>query len=174
MSQPTLGPERRRGTTFSKHIKLTAFGRKQIEAWAKANNLNFSAAIETLALLGMNDERADYIIPALRATTLHGLQLTFNRLARLLSDIALDSAVSRIMSEGILLQLIRELAESRPDDFEAMMRVPRDSRRQQDVRVRQFHDSVKQQMAKQAALRLRQSVSQLEELLNDSQPDQPS
>ena len=172
MSDANVGRKPRRGGTFSKHVKLTEFGRNQIETWAKANDLNFSAAIETLALLGLNDERADYIIPALRATTLHGLQLTFNRFVRLMSDIAIDSAVARMMSEGILLQLIRELAEIRPDDFEAMMRVPRDSDRQHDRRIRRFHNDIKRQIAQQAALKLRQPVSQFEQSLHDAQPDQ--
>ena len=63
---------RRPETTHSKHIRLTEFGREKIETWAEANGINFSAAIETLALMGLDDSRADYAIPALRATTLQG------------------------------------------------------------------------------------------------------
>lgn len=60
---------------------MTEFGREKIEAWAQANGLNFSAASETLALLGLDDERSSYAIPALRATTLQGIRLSFNRIA---------------------------------------------------------------------------------------------
>ena len=90
------------------------------------DGLNFSVAIETLALTGLDDERSSYAIPALRATTLQGIRLFFNRIARLLSDIAIEAAASRTMSEGIMLQLIRELAAEHPDDFTAMMRISRD------------------------------------------------
>ena len=36
---------RRPDKTYSKHIMLTECGREKIEAWAKTNGLNFSAAI---------------------------------------------------------------------------------------------------------------------------------
>ncbi len=156
---------RRADKTHPKTIYLTPLGRSQIEAWAQANQLNFSAAMETLALLGLNDERHLHLIPALRAVTLQGIQLAFNRLARLLSTIAIDSAVSRSMSEGIMLQLIRELSEVRPDDFEAVMRIPRDSRRQSDTRIRQFHDGIKEGLTQNALQRLRQPLKAFENLL---------
>ena len=160
---------RRLETTYSKHVRLTEFGREKIEAWAEDNTINFSAAIETLALMGLDDSRADYAIPALRATTLQGIRLSFNRLARLLSDIAIESAVSRTMSEGIMLQLIRELAADHPDDFEAVMRVRRDNRTQTDTRIRQFHDELKARVQQEAIRRLKRPISRVEELFGDDE-----
>ena len=160
--------ERRSDKTYPKRIYLTEFGRIKIEAWAETHNINFSAAIETLALMGLEDNRADYAIPAVRATTLQGIQLAFNRLARLLSIIAMDSAVNRMANEAVLLQLIRELADEHPDDFEAIMRVPRDSQRTRDMRIRQFHDDVKMNMSQSAAQKLRQPVTDFEQLLRDA------
>ena len=118
-------PRRRPFKTEHKHIKLTPAGRSRIEAWANANNFNFSEAIETLALIGLSDEQSSYLIPALRATTRQGIALAFNRIARLLSDIAIESAISRSMTEGLMLQVMRELAREHPDDFEQVMRVTR-------------------------------------------------
>ena len=69
-----------------------------------------------------------------------------------------------------MLHLIRNLSEAHPDDFEDLMRVPRDSRRQQDIRVRRLHDHIKQSMAHNAAKRLRQPLAQIAGLLNE-QPD---
>jgi hypothetical protein len=160
---------RRPETTYSKHVRLTEFGREKIEAWAQANGINFSAAIETLALMGLQDERSSFIVPALRATALQGIRLSFNRLARLLSDIAIEAAVSRTMSEGIMLQLIRELAVAHPDDFEAVMRVRRDGRSQGDARIRQFHDDLKARVEQEAVRRLKRSMSRVDELLNSDE-----
>jgi hypothetical protein len=159
---------RRPETTYSKHVRLTEFGRAKIEAWASENRINFSAAIETLALLGLGDERSSFIVPALRETTQQGIRLSFNRLARLLSDIAIEAAASRTMSEGIMLQLIRELAAAYPDDFEAIMRVPRNSRSQSDIRVRQFHDDLKEHVEQESIRRLQRSISRVDELLGSS------
>lgn len=155
---------RRPDKTYPKHIMLTVFGREKIEAWAEANGLNFSAAIETLALMGLDDERSSYAIPALRATTLQGIRLSFNRIARLLSDIAIEAAASRTMSEGIMLQLIRELAVEHPDDFVDMMNISRDGRNQAHTRIRAFHDDITHSAEQKAIRRLKKSVSRVQEL----------
>lgn len=155
---------RRPDKTYPKHIMLTVFGREKIEAWAEANGLNFSAAIETLALMGLDDERSSYAIPALRATTLQGIRLSFNRIARLLSDIAIEAAASRTISEGIMLQLIRELAAEHPDDFVDMMNISRDGRDQAHTRIRAFHDDITHSAEQKAIRRLKKSVSRVQEL----------
>ena len=155
---------RRPDKTYPKHIMLTVFGREKIEAWAEANGLNFSAAIETLALMGLDDERSSYAIPALRATTLQGIRLSFNRIARLLSDIAIEAAASRTISEGIMLQLIRELAVEHPDDFVDMMNISRDGRNQAHASIRTFHDDITHSAEQKAIRRLKKSVSRVQEL----------
>ena len=161
---PNDAPARRPDKTYSKHIKLTEFGREKIDAWAQANGINFSAAIETLALMGLEDERSSYAIPALRATTLQGIRLAFNRIARLLSAIAIEAAASRTMSEGVMLQLIRELATDYPDDFAAMMRVSRDSRDLLHGRIRAFHEDIKASVEQDAIRRLKKPVTRMQEL----------
>jgi hypothetical protein len=158
---------RRPDKTYSKHVMLTEFGREKIEAWAQANGLNFSAAIETLALMGLDDERSSYAIPALRATTLQGIRLTFNRLARLLSDIAIESAVARTMSEGIMLQLVRKSAAEHPDDFETVMCISRDGYDEVHRQIRAFHEDIKANVEHEAIRRLKQSVSRVQELFSN-------
>jgi hypothetical protein len=152
-------------STKRKSVRLTPQGLARIQAWAKENGLNFSAAIETLALMGLEKESVDYIIPALRTTTLQALKLTFNRLARLLSDVAYESAVARTTSEGILLQLLREVAAAHPDDFEEVVNVRRDGSRDIDVRIRRLHKDIKAGMEAASVGRMRDAVSQVEELL---------
>jgi hypothetical protein len=176
MSDQTVNDEIKRGRrpekTYSKHVMLTEYGRARIEGWARENQLNFSAAIETLALLGLDDERSTFIIPALRATTLQGIRLTFNRQARLLSDIALEAAVARTMSEGIMLQLVRQAAAEHPEDFEEELLVRRDSRAVTDTRIRRFHDGLKARVEETAVQRLRRTLSQIEELFQDGKEEE--
>ena len=162
---------RRPDKTYPKHVSLTEFGRKKIDAWAQANDLNFSAAIETLALMGLDDERSSYAIPALRATTLQGIRLSFNRIARLLFSIAIEAAAARTMSEGIMLQLIRELATEHPDDFVAMLRVSRDGQQKVHARIRAFHDEIKAHVEQEAIRRLKKPVSHVQELFSGEEED---
>lgn len=152
-------------STIRKQIRVTPQGLAKIGAWANENDLNFSAAIETLALMGLEKESVDYIIPALRRTTLQALKLSFNRLARLLSDIAIESAVARTTSEGILLQLLREVAAAHPDDFEEVVNVRRDGSRDIDARIRRLHKDIKASMEVASIGRMRDAVSRVEALL---------
>jgi len=162
---------RRADKTYSKHIMLTEFGRQKIEAWAQENEINFSAAIETLALLGLDDERNSYIIPAVRATTLQGIRLSFNRIARLLSRIALESAVARTMAEGVMLQLVRTQAAAFPDDFEERMRVSRDGRFPLDARIRAHLADIADSVEQTALARIKKPVAHVNELLAAGEED---
>lgn len=142
--------ERRAAQTHRKTVYLTDHGRDRIQAWADAHGVNFSAACETLALLGCDDERADHIIPALRAVTRQTLAATHDRQTRLLIDLAVDAAAARKMAESVMLQQIRRQALETPNDFEALMHVSRDSRRVLDGRIRTLHAALKAAIAAEA------------------------
>jgi hypothetical protein len=162
--------QRRYDTTNQKTIYLTGVGWEKIEAWGRANNLNFSAAIETLALAGLEDESVAYHIPLLRTTTMQAMQLVFNRFASLLSDIAIEAAIARTMSEGLMLQWIREAAEDDPDDFEQTMRVQRNGRSQKDKRIRAFHDAIKENAEHEAIRRMKKAIGRMEALFFEEEP----
>lgn len=146
---------RRSDTPLKKTVYLTPSGRDQIAAWAAANGVNFSTAIETLALIGLADSRSDYTIPALRDVTRQAIGLAVNRFVELLSDIRDNTSASQVLLEGLLLQTIRAVAVAHPDDFEIRMRVPRDSRRPLDQRIRRLHAEVIAAMTQEAAHRRR-------------------
>jgi hypothetical protein len=156
--------ERRIQTTKKKHITLTPTGLAKIQTWADAQKLSFSAAIETLALLGLDDDQSDLIIPALKAVVRQSLALTFNRFAKLLSDIAIESATARTMSEAVFLQHIRVEAMNHPTDFQTKMRVRVDGQVPLDAGIRQFHEEVKAAAQASAIKRIKRSVSRLDEL----------
>ena len=168
-SQSSPRAQTRSQTTFSKHIKLSEFGRNAIQTWADANGFNFSESIELLALRGLEDKHA-YAISALRITTTQGLKLVFNRFASLLSDIAIESATTRTMVDGIMLQLIRDTAHSLPDEFETAMRVRRGGQSGLDKRIRTFHDAIKQNAEQDAIRRMRNAVQRVEALFHEEDP----
>lgn len=163
--------KRRPDKTYPKTITLTEFGRSKIEAWAEENHINFSAAIEALALMGLDDERSIYAVPLMRATTLQGLQLTFNRIAKLLSAMATEAAISRSVSESILLQMIRETATQHPNDFETIMRVDRGSNVRINQRIRKFHDAIKESVETVALRRLKKPLVRLHALFAEQEED---
>ncbi len=164
------GRNRRLSVTRPKCITLTEPGRERIQAYAEEQGLNFSAAIETLALRGLEDEGMYFLVPALRAVTLQGVRLALNRLAGLLSDIAVEAAAARTMSDAVMLQLIRETADAYPDDFIERMVVQRGAARNSvDGRVRAFHDNVRAGVEEEAVRRLRKAVGRVEAVLGEKE-----
>jgi len=119
----------------------------------------------------LDDERNSYIIPAVRATTLQGIRLSFNRIARLLSRIALESAVARTMAEGVMLQLVRTQAAAFPDDFEERMRVSRDGRFPLDARIRAHLADIADSVEQTALARIKKPVAHVNELLAAGEED---
>jgi hypothetical protein len=164
------GRNRRLSVTRPKCITLTEHGRERIQAYADAQGLNFSAAMETLALRGLEDDGMYYLVPALRAVTLQGVRLAFNRMASLLSDIAIEAAAARTMSDAVMLQLIREMAVAYPDDFIERMVVPRGGGRNSvEGRIRAFHGDVKAGVDEEAMRRLKKAVGRVEAVLGEKE-----
>jgi hypothetical protein len=96
--------------------------------------------------------------------------LALNRLAGLLSDIAVEAAAARTMSDAVMLQLIRETAEAYPDDFIERMVVQRGAARTSvDGRVRAFHDNIKAGVEEEAVRRLRKAVGRVEAVLGEKE-----
>ena len=95
--------------TKSKLIKLTPQGKEKIKAWADKQGLNFSAAIETLALLALEEmgERTDWQVATLRGHVLHIFRTSFNRFDKLLSTIVYDVRYCKLMLEKIALPIGR-------------------------------------------------------------------
>ena len=96
---------------------------------------------------------------------------TFNRFARLLFSIAIEAAAARTMSEGIMLQFIRELATEHPDDFAMMMGVSRDGQHKLHARIRSFHNDIKVHVEQEAIRRLKKPVSNVQELFEGQEED---
>lgn len=164
------GKNRRLSATRPKSITLTDPGREKIQAFADEQGLNFSAAIETLALRGLDDGEMHYLVPALRAVTLQGVRLAFNRMASLLSDIAVEAAAARTMSDAVMLQLIRETAVAYPDDFkDRMVVLPGAGRNRMNGRIRAFHDDVKADVEEEAVRRLQKAVGRVEAVLGEKE-----
>jgi hypothetical protein len=76
-----LDTQQRYGHTAKKMITLTHEGRAQIQKFAEAHGMNFSATIESLALIGMKADLTDLLIPLLREVVDKAMQRNFNRIS---------------------------------------------------------------------------------------------
>jgi len=75
---------KRRQGTLPKKIRLTQEAHEQIGAWAEENEVSFSAAIESLARLGMGQDATTAMIPILVSTTRREIAKNYTRVVRLI------------------------------------------------------------------------------------------
>jgi len=139
-----LNTHKRYGRTNKKMISLTDDGREQIQRFADAHSMSFSAAIETLALIGMNADLTHLLVPLLREVVNKALQGNFNRIAKLSLIGAAESAMAHELASMLLMQLIRREAHDHADDFEMRLLVSYEPEDILDARIRQaFSDARK-------------------------------
>jgi hypothetical protein len=108
----------RRQHTTRKHIRLTHEGQAAVQAWADQRGISFSAAVETLARVGLGQSIDEAIAPALVSVVRHEVQRQMHRLASLMAANAIEAGVNARLSGAILRGL-------RPKDYEAIKRAAR-------------------------------------------------
>jgi hypothetical protein len=169
-----LNTHKRYGRTNKKMISLTDDGREQIQRFAEAHGMSFSAAIESLALTGMNADLTHLLVPLLREVVNKALQRNFNRIAKLSLIGAAEGAMAHELASMLLMQFIRREAHEHADDFEMRLLVSYEPEDILDARIRHaFRDARKvARNRQQRALKthLAELVTRLSEL-NDA-PDE--
>ena len=110
--------KRRRGT-IEKKIRLTSEGLDAVGQWANQNNVSFSAAIETLARLGLGEPAATALTPALADTIRRELGDVKNQLATLILYTGKESGVAARLA-GTALHILQP---ENGDAFEQQARV---------------------------------------------------
>ena len=134
---------KRYGNTRKKNLTLTLEGHDQINTYAQAHGLTFSAAIETLALIGMEADISSLLIPLINDSVEKGLRRHFNRLAKLSLLAAAEAAMAHDLTTMMLLQLIRHEAATNPANFEEVMQVSHDGEETLDGRIRAFYGEMR-------------------------------
>ena len=93
---------RRRAKTSRKSIRLTDDGRAKIQAWADEQGVSFSAAMESLALLGMGEDAAVAFAPLMVSAVRFEVQRQMNRLATIAARGAIESGAAAILANEAL------------------------------------------------------------------------
>lgn len=109
---------KRRQGTVEKKIRLTPDALTAIEQWADQNNASFSAAIETLARLGLGEPAATALTPALASSIRRGLLNAHDRLAGLIAHAGIESGTAARLAGAALHTL-------QPEDAEALQQKAR-------------------------------------------------
>lgn len=166
-----LDNQKRYGQTSKKMVSLTHEGRKQIQKFADAHDMSFSAAIETMALIGMKADLTDLLIPLLKEITDKALQRNFNRMAKLGMIAAFESSLAHDLIRMILLQLIRQEAVRFPADFEDRMAVSYGSEEEPDNRIRALYEEMRELASRRAQRIMRTPVEELSRIWEGDSAD---
>jgi hypothetical protein len=136
------GRDDRYGKTERKNLTLTTEAMDAIQAYADRHGLYFSVAIESLALIGLGRTTAE-TLPRLVTNWLERVvRQQFNRLARLLSAMAIVAGEVNHKADVMLLQTIWREARLDPANFTANMQVSIDLQDQPDGLARQIRDEI--------------------------------
>ena len=104
--------------TRPKHVFLTAEARVAIQEWADREGVSFSAAIETLARLGLGQNPRDAWGPALTSKVITAVRAEFGRISGLFAAVAIDAGVAMRLSGAAVMKL-------RPTEYQRIKQIAR-------------------------------------------------
>lgn len=156
-----INKQTRYGNTRKKNLTLTEEGHDQIETYAQAHDLTFSAAIEALALIGMKADLSALLIPLINTSVEKGMTRHFNRMAKLTILAAAEAAMAHDLTTMLLLQTVRQEAVHHPDDFESRIPVSRDREGTLDARIRKMYNQMRHVARQRQRRLLQQSLRDL-------------
>jgi hypothetical protein len=110
-----IGP--RRAGTRVKNICINDDARAAIQAWADQNGTTFSAAIETLALLGLGQSPATAMLAMVVSVVRRAVHGQMDRYGKLAAIAAIQSGMAANVSRASLRLAVQNRARARPQDF---------------------------------------------------------
>ena len=162
----------RYGVTRRTHISITHTAYDQIQAWADKQGISFSAAIESLALIGLGQETAELLPLLISGLMERLLARQFNRFAKLLSLAVLSAEEASVKSDTLLLNLIRQEAQADPTQFVTNMIVSSDPQDLTAVQIRKLRDDMKCNAQEAALKRLKRALRPDENLVTREDADE--
>lgn len=148
----------RYGRTEKKTLTLTREAIDTVQAYADRHSLYFSVAIESLALMGLDQTTAESLPRLVTNLLERTIDRQFNRFAKLLSQAILAGEEANYKADVLLLQTIWREARLAPDTFIANMQVSADPQARPDAQARQVRDAMRQKARAAAVARLQEKL----------------
>lgn len=99
-------PHPRRIATLRKHVHLSHEAAGRIDAWARLQGLSFSAALETLARLGLQQAPPDAYAAPLEAAVRGTVRDELGRVTALLASASLDAHAAYLVGLALAKQAL--------------------------------------------------------------------
>ena len=143
---------------------MTPHGLELVQTWADANNSSFSAAIESLALIGLDDDIANVLVPLILSVVSRTVERALDRYAKLTAFAAIQAGTSSRLTNALLLQEIRGQAQGAPERFESQMQVSQGDGPLAD-RILALHKQIHDHAVYDTVRRLKQPLEEIEAVL---------
>ena len=144
MDEMTKQNMNRYGKTSRKHVTLTNNTMQAIEMFAAHHELTFSAAIETLAMIGLSGDTAQTLPRLLSELIDKILSRYLNRQANLSAQAVQAAEEANTKIDFLVLQTFWREARQNPEGFEEEMGVSTSDNDQPDRRVRELQHHIKE------------------------------
>ncbi len=161
----------RYGVTRRTHISVTHTAYDQIQTWADEQGISFSAAMESLALIGLGQDTVVQLPLLINSLLERLVKGQFNRFAKLLSLAVLSSEEANVKADMVLLNLIRQEADANPSQFVQTMTVSTDPNNQKAIQIRKLREGMQRHAQDAALKRLKRPLSSHERLIKSSTAD---
>lgn len=161
MTEPAT-QKRRRDTTakIKKHVSLTPETVEKIGRFADEQGVSFSAAIESLSLIGLGDDVATAVLPVITSSLYRAVNSSFNRIAKLAAMGAIEAGQTRELTDAMLLQLLANQHARYGDEFEEKARIPKGHP------ARKLRDKLTGIGRYRAVKRLKSPLAEIDEILH--------
>lgn len=157
--------QERYGKTVKKTVTLTTEAIDTIQEYADRHNLYFSAAIESLALMGLGQVTAE-TLPRLIANVLERIfNRQFNRFAKMTARAAISAEEANQKADILVLQTFWREARSDPAGFENNLLISLEPHDRPDAQVRRMRDELSAEAHLSAVTLLKKPLAELSELL---------
>ncbi|MCP5099164.1 MAG: hypothetical protein GY943_26720 [Chloroflexi bacterium] len=161
----------RYGVTRRTHISVTHTAYDQIQTWADEQGISFSAAMESLALIGLGQDTAVQLPLLINSLLERLVKGQFNRFAKLLSLAVLSSEEANVKADMMLLNLIRQEAQADPSQFVQSMSVSTDPQNQQAMQIRKLREGMQRHAQEAALKRLKRPLAPRERITSPTADD---
>lgn len=147
-----------------KNVSLTPETIEKIKRFSEQHEVSFSAAIEGLALIGLDDDMATSVLPILTSSLFRVINRSFNRMAKLSAMSAIEAGAALEVSNAVLLQIMRSQYDRYGAEFEEKTRVPKRHP------IRKVRNQVSSVARYRSVRRLKSPLAEINEIINAEEP----
>ena len=157
------------GKRHRKQIRLSQYTIDMVAEFGRRHGLNFGQAIERLALVGLQDTKADGMATLLADVVEGAMARSFNRFAKLIACAGLEAGAAKEAAQQVVFLHLLRLAEEAETPAALRPRLGVDPETPLGKEVVAIYRQRKQRFRHRAVRTLKQPVAGLDDILAEAE-----